>query len=240
MRRLLHLLSFSCLFCLVGCLHPISKPPIIAAPPPPPASSVSDIGAHVRVDLDAVTQELTAELPAQLDSGKELVVVKANTQIMIETTINEMVAEVVTDKVKKLVSQPIQKACKKSNWIGYFVAPCWINTLVEITIDVPRTVYHEVQKKVLSATNLPVPLELTVTHDEHLSAAKVTMMSSTLLASVDIDYAVQAKAEASMLKLGLASCGVGETRPVVRISQPIALNWKTDGTLNLIKGSTLR
>jgi hypothetical protein len=61
------------------------------------------------------------------------------------------------------------------------------------------------------------------------------MQGNRLQVDVDIDFSLAVKADASVVKVGLTSCGVNEARPVVRISEPILIGWKPDGHLGLDK-----
>jgi hypothetical protein len=79
------------------------------------------------------------------------------------------------------------------------------------------------------------PVDVDVTRHVFLDGVDLSTNGNLLRAEATLSFDLSVKADARILKGGSASCGVGETRPQVKIGEPMQMHWGADGKLLLEK-----
>lgn len=218
---------------LVACGHRIQPPNRGINPPPAPQLIASDIGASVTIDLKKAGELVKGKLPDHLDSGTERINVPANITLMLPTEVAVTVVDNVTKQIHKLVPSSVSSTCQKGGILGFIFFPCQVIKQVDLVEDVVVPVARTVIQKVEKATNVKSPLDVDVSRDLHLQAINLSMQGNRLQVDGDVDFSLDVKADAKIIKVGVSSCGVGESRPVVRLSEAILISWRPDGQLGL-------
>ena len=233
-RTVLSIMVVTMVALCTGCQH-IIPPRTIVPPPPPPISSDSGISAKVTVDLQAAANTLSNSLPKTLDSATEKVNVPANVTIMVPTDVVVDVVSFVPRVINKAIPKSITSTCKKKGILKFIFFPCQLTQMVNVTETVMDRVVTPTVQKIDKATAVKTPVNVDLTHDVYLETIGLSAEGNQIVARATISYDVDVKADAKLVKIGLTSCGIGEPKPEITITQPMHVHWNVDGKLAIDK-----
>jgi hypothetical protein len=196
----------------------------------------SFVTADVQVNLTPVAQTLSASIPKALSSGTDNLNVSANQTVLSPIEVPVTISTNVTKQVVQQVSKRVSGLCQKSGILGklaFFACDTTqlVNQAVNVTTSVPSTVMQKVNK----LTNIKGPINVVETHNVYFDSLALSMNGNQLNVQLSADFDIDVKADASIVKVGVARCGIGEDKPQVQLAQPIAVSWGTDGLLLLNK-----
>jgi hypothetical protein len=234
--------SRRCLYAVVVLLtafitacHHINPPKAFVPPPPSPISSDSGVAARVSVNLQSVSDTLMKSLPTNLDSSTEKANVPANITVMVPAEITVDVVTFVPQQVNKLVPKSVASTCKKAGILKWIFFPCQVTQMVQVTETIMNRVVTPTVQKIDKATAVKSPLNVDLTHNVYLDRISLTAEGNQLVARAQISYDIAVKADAAIVKVGLTSCGVGEAKPEITITEPMHVHWSVDGKLAIDK-----
>jgi hypothetical protein len=193
------------------------------------------VSTDVEIDLTSVATMLSASIPNTLTSGTDNLNVPATQTILAPVEIPVIITTYVTKQVTQQVTKTISSVCKKAGFLSFIIFACDTTHLVNEIVNVMTAVPTTVMQKVNQLTNVKGPINVVETHNVYFDSLSLSMNGSELTVQVTADYDIDVKTEASIVKVGTASCGIGEAKPQVQLTQPIMVHWGTDGLLLLDK-----
>ena len=130
--------------------------------------------------------------------------------------------------------QSVADTCKKGGASGWLVFPCQVLKQAEA---VGNAVGPAVDKAARALNEAPVkgPLDVEITRNVFLDGVDLSMSGNLLRADATLSFDLAVKADARIVKGGATSCGIGEPRPQVKLSEPMHMHWGADGTLLIDK-----
>jgi Domain of unknown function (DUF4403) len=226
-------LTAAFVFLTAGC-QTIRAPEERAPPAPPPTLPDSGVSVSIAVDLGGVQTALSAGLPKLMDSGSETINVPANIMITTPMDITVDVVSYVPHQIQKMVPKQVSKVCQKKI-LKVILFPCTAVEMINVTETVMDKVVTPVKKAIDKATAVKSPVNVDLKRDIYLDSLSFAVQGNQLVVKATVGYDIDVKADAKIVKVGLTSCGIGDPRPELTLTDAIHVHWSDNGKLMLDK-----
>jgi hypothetical protein len=154
---------------------------------------------------------------------------------MVPADITVDAVSYVSRQISNTVPKSVSSTCKKAGFLKWVFFPCQATEMVQVTETIMDRVVTPTVQKIDKATAVKTPLNVELTHNVYLDSLGLTMEGNQLVARAKVSYDVALKADAAIVKVGVSSCGVGEAKPEITITEPVHIHWSADGKLAIDK-----
>jgi len=207
----------------------------LAAPPAPQNSQASSVSAEIAFDMEEAASALKRSVPRTLDSGTEKVNVPANVVLTAPTHAAAAATKYAAEQVARAVPQSVADTCRKGGASGWLIFPCQVLKQAEAVENAVGPAADKAVRALDEAPNVGSPLDVEVTRHVFLDGVDLSISGNLLRADATLSFDLSIKADAKIVKGGGASCGIGEPRPQVKLSEPMQMHWGADGRLLIHK-----
>ncbi|NPD21950.1 MULTISPECIES: DUF4403 family protein [Corallococcus] len=186
----------------------------------------STVTVPVSLDLGAGRALLLQQLPNPLVAGKKRQKIPVHITTLVPT---KVIVDVPRQKLIKVVEKVPTKV--KIGLCLMNPSSCLSTIMVDKVVEKWVTVIEKVEQTLMKPVNSLNPFDVEVEYGAVATDVDFDLQGEVLSASVTIEAFVKAGLDASIVKVGALSCGVGEPKPRIRLTLTGPVRWSEAGAL---------